>query len=138
MVETLENLNNMPWQRFADDLAAAWGQAGYTVERLDGNDASKGNGAADMRLHRGGHSTLISAKRWKAASHGVEPLRALHAAMQADQAQSGIYVIGQGQPSDKAISYAREHAIALLQGDALARLLLNRSPKGNAEQISIQ
>ena len=44
--------------------------------------------------------------------------------MQAHHAQGGVYVAAHGQPSDNARSFAREHGITLLQGDALGALLL--------------
>ena len=114
----LGTVSAMPWRGFADALAAAWARAGCAVERLPGN------GAADFVLTQGGRTTLVSARRWKAATHGVEPLRELHAAMQAREAAAGIYVATHGQVSDNARAFAREHGIALLQGDAVAVLLL--------------
>lgn len=126
----LQALDAMHWRDFAARLEAAWGRAGHAVERLDGsgnNSNDTSGGAADLCLNKGGQSTLVSARRWKAAAHGVEPLRALHAAMLARAAPAGIYVLGQGgQLSDKAGAFAREHAITVLQGQALARLLLGR------------
>ncbi|MFN7043338.1 MAG: restriction endonuclease, partial [Acidovorax temperans] len=111
----------MPWRSFADTLASAWARAGYSVERINGNNAG-----ADMRLTQGGKTTLVSAKRWKAATHGVEPLRELHAAMLASEAPAGVYVAALGQVSDNAQAFAREHGIVVLQGDAVAQLLLRQ------------
>ncbi len=79
-----------------------------------------------MRLTQGGKTTLVSAKRWKAATHGVEPLRELHAAMLASEAPAGVYVAALGQVSDNAHAFAREHGIVVLQGDAVAQLLLRQ------------
>jgi len=119
VAEMLEAVASMPWRSFADTLDAAWARAGYTVERLNGNNTS-----ADMRLTQGGKTTLVSAKRWKAATHGVEPLRELHAAMVAADAPAGVYVAALGQVSDNAQVFARDHGIVVLQGDAVAQLLL--------------
>lgn len=83
--------------------------------------------AADFVLTRGGQVQLASARRWKAANHGVEPLRALHAAMHARGAQTGLYLVAQGDLSDNARLFARDHRIMVVQGDALARLLLGAS-----------
>ncbi|MFY3386086.1 restriction endonuclease [Paracidovorax sp. MALMAid1276] len=120
VAEMLGAVNSMPWRSFADTLAAAWERDGCTVERL------AGSGAADLALTRGTTTTLVSARRWKAATHGVEPLRELHAAMQARDASAGVYVITQGQLSDNARIFARDHGIAVLQDDGVARLLLNQ------------
>ena len=74
-------LQTWPWRAFADALEAAWRADGHGVERL------AAGGAADFVLTKGGQTLLASARRWKAANHGVEPLRELHAAMQARGAQ---------------------------------------------------
>ena len=120
VAEMLDAVASMPWRSFADTLATAWERAGYTVERLNAD----GNNAADMRLTLGGKTTLVSAKRWKAATHGVEPLRELQAAMAAADASAGVYVAALGQVSDNARVYARDHGIVVLQGDEVAQLLL--------------
>lgn len=122
VAEMLDAVASMPWRSFADTLATAWERAGYTVERL----GTGGTNAADMRLTLGGKTTLVSAKRWKAATHGVEPLRELQAAMVAADASAGVYVAALGQVSDNARIYARDHGIVVLQGDAVAQLLLKR------------
>ena len=122
VVEMLEAVGSMPWRSFADTLATAWERAGYSVERLTGNNAN----GADMRLSQGGKTTLVSAKRWKAATHGVEPLRELHTAMTSADASAGVYVAALGQVSENAQAFAREHGIVVLQGDAVAQLLLKQ------------
>ena len=111
-------LQTWPWRAFADALEAAWRADGHGVERL------AAGGAADFVLTKGGQTLLASARRWKAANHGVEPLRELHAAMQARGAQGGLYLLAQGSPSDNARLFARDHGITVVQGDALAGLLL--------------
>lgn len=111
-------LQAWPWRGFADALEAAWRSGGHGVERL------AAGGAADFVLTKDGQTLLASARRWKAATHGVEPLRELHAAMQARGAQAGLYLLAQGSLSDNARVFARDHGITVVQGDALAGLLL--------------
>ena len=120
VAEMLQAVAGMPWATFADTLATAWARAGYAVERLDNNTRG-----ADMRLTRDGKTTLVSAKRWKASTHGVEPLRELFAVMQKQEASAGIYVMTQGQLSENAQAFARDHAIVVLQNTAVAHLLLS-------------
>ena len=105
----------MPWREFSKALENAWQQAGYQVERVEG--------AADLRLSEKDQVTLDSARRWKAASHGIEPLRQLHAAMQAQGVASGAYIAAQGTVTDAAVEFANAHGLVLLQGPALAQLL---------------
>ena len=110
----------MPWREFSKALENAWQQAGYQVERVEG--------AADLRLSEKDQVTLVSARRWKAASHGVEPLRQLHAAMKATGAGAGIYIAAQGTLTEQAQTFARDHSLTLLPASALAQLLSSASP----------
>ena len=122
VAEMMDAIASMPWRAFADTLTAAWTRTGCTVERIDHAKA----GPADMVLTQGGKTTLVSARRWKAATHGVEPLRDLHAAMRARDASAGVYVASHGQLSDNARIFARAHGITVLQGNAVAVLLLRK------------
>ena len=103
------------WGEFANHLERAWQVEGYTVERC--KDA-----AADFVLQREGKTTLVAAKRWKAGTHGVEPLRTLHEAMQKHGAQECAYVC-LTPLQDTAQRFADEHQIAVLSGITLATLL---------------
>lgn len=107
----------MSWRDFSAGLERAWQAEGHTVQRLNGQPA-------DLRLARGGQVLLVMARRWKAATHGAEPLRELQAAVQAQQATGGVYVALQGQVSDNARDFARDNGLVLMEADALAVLLL--------------
>ena len=115
--QMLDSTQSMPWSAFSQALTHAWVGQGFDV-----NVASKG--PVDLRLTKGEHTILVSAKRWKAATHGIEPLRELYNAVQAQNAQGAIYVAGQGSVSESAALFARDHGITLAQGPALAALLL--------------
>ena len=112
-----------PWRDFADTLQRAWQAGGTQVELLNGP-------GADLRLTQGGSVTLVNARRWKAATHGAEPLRQLAAAMQLEGAKDGVYVLAQGVLSDSARLLARDSGIVVLQGAGLAQLLLRAKPAG--------
>ncbi|MEO7150691.1 MAG: restriction endonuclease [Burkholderiaceae bacterium] len=92
---------------------------GYAVLALDGQ------GAADLEAVKAGRTVLVACRRWKAASIGVEPLRALDAAVQArgDDAPVEGWMLGLGAASDAARAYAGEHRLRLVQGAELARLI---------------
>ena len=111
----------MPWRDFAAALESAWQAGGTQVELLPGP-------GADLRLTQGGSVTLVNARRWKAATHGAEPLRQLVAAMQSEGASGGIYVVAQGTLSDSARLLARDHGIVVLQDLGLAQLLRRARP----------
>ena len=114
---TLESAGAMPWRGFAALLTRAWSAEGYTVQALNGANA-------DLRLEKGGQITLVAACRWKAATHGVEPLRALQAEVERQGAHAGVYVALQDTASDSARAFAKESGLVLLEGATLAALLL--------------
>jgi len=114
---TLAQALALPWRDLAQWLEQAWRAAGHEVQPAGGPDA-------DLLLRQGTTTTLVAARRCKAASHGVQPLRALHQQMQRVGAHAGIYVVLQGNASDGAAAFARDNGIELLQGAALASLLL--------------
>lgn len=111
----LERAAAMNWRDFAAWVEQAYARQGYTVARLDGQ-------AADFRLERQGQVSLLSCRRWKAASHGVEALRALQAACE-QQGARGAY-LSLGPVSEAGEGYAKEQGLQLVQGRALAGLLL--------------
>lgn len=116
VASTMEALAAMPWRDFANAVESAFQRHGYTVTRLSGS-------AADFSIHKAGATTLVSGKRWKAASVGIEGLRELVAARQQQDA-SACQILTLGTFSEAAASYAREHGIKVAQGENLALLLM--------------
>ena len=96
-------------------LTRAWQAEGYTV-------TPRKQGDADLQLTRGDETTLVITKRSKAAVHGIEPLRTLYDAARQASASSA-YVLLQGELSDNARLFARDHNIAVLQNKELVALL---------------
>jgi len=105
-------------REFGQRLAAAWRAEGYEVQAL-GQAATAG---ADWAITRQGSTTWVLSRRYKAGTHGIEPLRALQRAAQAADAGSA-YVLLQGSLSEQAEQFARQQGIVLLQDKALAMLL---------------
>lgn len=116
VADTLAQASTMPWRDFADGLDAAYRANGYTVTRLNGK-------AADLQLLKDGQTTLVAAKRWKAANHGVEALRDLAAAKESHNAAACIYVSITGV-TDTAQQFAQAQGITLVADVALAQLML--------------
>lgn len=110
----LEAADTMSWRDFAAALEDALVRDGYTVKRL--------NGAADFEIVKEGRTSLVGAKRWKAASTGLEPLRDLHQAAEAREAASAIYVVIGGITAN-ARQYAAKHLVRIIEGADLAQLL---------------
>jgi restriction system protein len=112
---TLGWVRAMSWVEFSRTIEAAFRRDGYEVSTVNG-------AAADFLLRKDGRSALLSCKRWKVARTGVEPLHELHAATEARNAQDCIYV-ATGEFTDNARAFAVKHAIRLVAGPELARLL---------------
>jgi restriction system protein len=78
--------------------------------------------AADFEVTKAGRTTLVSCKRWKAASHGIVPLQELVALRKARGASEAVYLCG-GALSDNARQYAADFGVRLVMGADLAHLL---------------
>ncbi len=111
--QVLQSLTSMSWRDFSAVLETAFVRQGYTVTPLQG--------AADLQLEKKGVFTVVSAKRWKAANMGVEPLRELVAQREALEARNSV-CISLGQVSDKARLYAAENRVTLIVGTDLVAL----------------
>lgn len=121
LTAALQRAGAMSWREFSAAVEQALDRQDYSVTRLDGT-------AADFRLERQGQVSLVSCRRWKAASHGVEALRELDAARQAQGAQHAIY-ISLGPLTDRARSHAKDAGIRLINGYDLALLLAGEAAR---------
>jgi len=125
--DTAQALQALPWPAFADLLEAALRRDGCEVRRLNGN-------AADFEIARAGSGrALMTARRWKAAHTGVEPLQRLEAARADAGARESIYV-ALGAPSAAAREYATRHNIRFMDAEALTRLLPAGVPQTPAQR----
>jgi restriction system protein len=115
LAQGLQRIDAMDAREFVAALEAAFRGQGFEVQRLKPP-------ATDLVLSKGGGSTLVSWRRWKAASLGIEPLRELHAAQRRQQADASL-CIARGEISDKARSFAKEQGIRLVEAAELAQML---------------
>ena len=111
----LAKLSAMSTKEFTDALTAAYEREGYTVKPHN-------KLGADLALEKNGYTTLVSCKRWKAANHGIEPLRELLAAMEKADTGRGIYV-ALNSVSDAAARFAAENGIRVASGSELPALV---------------
>ena len=111
---TVEAISAMSWRDFSALMEQAFKREGFEVTRS--------NGAADFVLVKAGRTTLISCKRWKAVSHGLEPLRELVAEREAREAREARYVCIT-RMADKAQRYVEDEGIVLMEAMDLAKLL---------------
>jgi restriction system protein len=122
--QTVQAAGAMSWPEFASLLEQAFQRDGHTVRRCAGS-------AADFELERKGRRMLVSARRWKAARTGLEPLRELQAARDKAEAPDALCIC-LGELSEKAQSFAAEHRIAVWQAAELAQALRGLRPRAAA------
>lgn len=113
--EIVQQVRTMSWREFSQALQDAFERDGCRVERLEG-------GAADLAVTRAGRTSLVAARRWKAARCGEEGLIALHAQMRERDASECTYV-ALGELSANAQRFARTHNVQVMQQDGLVQLL---------------
>lgn len=108
-------LRQQSWADFCTQLESAWKTEGYEVQRVN-------TAGVDLLLSRNGQTTAVNAKRWKAATHGVEPLRELKAAADKLEAGTAVYVAMQAL-GDNASAFAAQQGIVVMDGRGIATLL---------------
>ena len=113
--ESLNQAAGMSWREFANLLERGYKSQGYAVTRVSA-------GAADFRLEQAGRTTFVSARRWKAAHPGIEPLREL-LAFKETQGADHCSFISLNQFTANAQSFARKNGVALIADAELARLI---------------
>lgn len=114
---TLQALAALSSRDFLAAIEAGYREEGYAVSRMTTD-------GADLLISKAGRTSLVNCKRWKAATHGVEPLRELGFAVTAKDAGQGIYV-ALNALSDTAQKYASKNSIRILSGAGLAHLMRN-------------
>ena len=82
VAQLLDEAAQLSWRDFSARLVQGLTRQGYTVQVLEG-------AGADLLLTRAAQTTVVSCKRWKAASHGVDAVRALLAAQATATALQG-------------------------------------------------
>jgi restriction system protein len=105
----------MHWREFSPLLSQAFVHQGYTVTALS-------QGLADFKLTRQGQTTLVCAKRWKAAAWGMDNLQALLAERAAHDASHLICVSLQAMPISLK-RFATQQRVTWLAGQSLWALV---------------
>lgn len=117
---TLELLRELEWKRFEELVAAYLLELGYTSESAD----SAATGRA-VPLFKGGRIEpviLLQCRVWDAGTVGLEPLRALQAAMGTEAIRYGAYYTA-GEFTAEAEAFAHGKVIDLVNGpEFLVRL----------------
>ena len=112
----LEHVRAMSWEGFASVMREALRRDGYRVEDIDQDPV-------DFKVDKSSRIAIVSCKRWKAAQSGIGPLRDLFEAKERHDAGDCIYVTT-GDFTTNARDFARQKSIRLIEGRALAKLLV--------------
>ena len=110
----IDALRAMTWEEFARALEQGYRRQGYSVKRVEG--------AADFELERAGRLSMVAARRWKASSTGVGPLKELAAAAEAREAAECVYVLA-GEMTQNALGFAKKTRIKWMRGAELVKLV---------------
>lgn len=120
---TVEAVTAMTWREFSALVNQAYSREGYTVTPLAGPADFRLVKTVDLgSMGKKDKTTLVCCKRWKAASHGLEPLRELDRQLEAENAHEAFYVALDGV-TGKAREFAGKHRIHLIGGLELTILL---------------
>lgn len=111
--------------------AMSRGEFTALVERAltrDGHTVRRISGAADLLAERAGRRTLFACARWKAATTGAEPLKALQAEVARHDAHDAVFV-ALGEVGEAARAFAAREGIRILDAAGLAAMAKGLLPR---------
>jgi restriction system protein len=132
LVPSIEELRQLSWQQFEDQVARIFESMGYSVEQTP---YVKDHGR-DAILRKNGAKFLLECKRY--AEDGVSgrrDLQILHSNMITDGAVSGFFVTAGGFTKD-AIEFAKVRSIELIDGHQLVGLMFDSKPASHDDTYS--
>lgn len=119
IARTTDACRAMSRAAFTGVLGKALEHQGHTVRTVAGGD---------LLAEKAGRRTLFGCSRWKAASSGVEALRALQAEADRHDAHDAVFV-ALGEIGEAARAHARQNGIRLLQAEGLTPMLAKLLPR---------
>jgi restriction system protein len=114
------NTAGMTWREFERLVCEAYRRRGYVAEVVG---SESGDGGIDVRLNRGSELALVQCKHWRSTQVGVAVVRELLGVVASEAATTGIVVTSGVFTKDAEEFAARNPQIALIDGEALARLI---------------
>ena len=112
----------MNWREFSTLLKQAFVKEGYTVTAVPPSD-----GLGDFLLTRQGQTTLVCAKRWKAAAWGIDNMQTLLSEKEAHGASHLMCVSLLATPNTLK-KFATQQPVTWLSGQALWALVASIYP----------
>lgn len=111
ILEVVQEARTMPARALANKIAGNYEKINFDITPFKGD-------AAELEIERGRHKFLLCCKRFKAAKTGIEPLKALVAAGEKQEATGYLYV-ALGEITENARDFAMNNDIDLIQAEAL-------------------
>lgn len=111
---TIAAVSAIHWTEFSAAMQQGFERKGYEVKRI--------KGAADFLVTKEERRSLVCCKRWKAATHGIEPLHELQAMREAQDAHGAIYV-AINELTEEAQNLSRNYGIELMRASDIMRFL---------------
>ena len=114
---TLELLKRIEWRRFEELCVAYFETLGFSTRTAP----SGADGGVDISLYAAGSesaSIIVQCKAWNAYTVGINPIRALRAAMTSGKYGEGVFVTS-GRFTREARDYAAKEQIHLIDGAEL-------------------
>ena len=127
--DSAASLDGISWKEFELLVGEAFRQKGYKVKELGGAGP---DGGVDLLLAKGGETTLVQCKQWKAFKVGVEVVRELYGVMAAKGAANGI-VVTSGEFTKDAKEFARGRNVRLIAREELFAML--QSAKSGSTKV---
>lgn len=118
-LSSIEHIRQLSWRQFESIVGEAFRRRGYAVmeNAVDGAD-----GGIDLVLWKEGAKFYVQCKQWKQPKVGVKPIRELYGVIAASDAAGGFFVAS-GEYTEEACDFARNCAIELIDGLALAEMI---------------
>jgi restriction system protein len=111
----------MSWRQFEWVVREGFRRRGYSiVERA----RDPGDVGVDLILRKDGELFFVVCKQWKASKIGVKAIRELVSAITLREAAGGFFITA-GTYTDEARQFAKETRVDLMEGPALAQLVLD-------------
>lgn len=129
----IDSIRNLDWKAFEELVGEAYRRQGYQVIE---NSSGGADGGVDLRLIKGGKTTLVQCKQWRSQSVGVKTVREMYGVMVAERAVE-VIIVCTGSFTHDANRFAEGKPIKLVTGNQLESLVasVQSTPK---EHLVIQ
>jgi restriction system protein len=128
----IDSIKELDWKAFEELVGEAYRRAGYQVIE---NSKAGADGGVDLRLRKGGKTTLVQCKQWRSQSVGVKIVREMYGILADEQAQQ-VFIVCTGSFTKDAEKFANDKPIKLVTGDELQQLVSSVQSSGGKSPVS--